>query len=294
MHLPSLLLGRLERASDNLKGLLPDLIRIAGFHNVEETARYMTAFGTIALYRAQKPKTTSRKATNEEKEEANITVKDRKRGMTDDEEKYYSLLRKYARALAPFYDSVTAFMSRLRDSVANSADAKTGSRILDVATGTGKQAFAFAKRGYDVVGIDLSEDMLEVAKKSNRYENARFEVADAMNLPFEDNSFDVSSVSFALHDMIPTVREKALKEMVRTTKPKGTIIIVDYALPENKIRRFLFYNIVRLYEPYYTEFIKSDLKTLLKKSGIQIEEELTVLHGVGRVIKGKRVKNADA
>ena len=45
--------------------------------------------------------------------------------------------------------------------------AQRGSKILDVATGTGKQAFAFAKKGYEVIGIDISEAMLNVAKKSN-------------------------------------------------------------------------------------------------------------------------------
>jgi ubiquinone/menaquinone biosynthesis C-methylase UbiE len=74
--------------------------------------------------------------------------------------------------------------------------------------------------------------------------------------------------------------------MVRVTKPKGTIVIVDYALPKNKISRFLIYNIVKLYEPYYSEFIKSDLEALLKKSGIEIKEELPVMLGAGRILKG--------
>jgi len=55
MYLPSLIIGRLEETSDNLKGLLPEIFRNAGFE-VEETARYMTMFGTIALYRARKPR----------------------------------------------------------------------------------------------------------------------------------------------------------------------------------------------------------------------------------------------
>jgi len=179
---------------------------------------------------------------------------------TDEEEKYYQLLKKYARILAPFYDAVFGTLtlgagSRLREKVADTTNARNGSRILDVATGTGKQAFAFARKGHDVIGIDLSEDMLKQAKRKNKYENARFDVADATNLPFEDNSFDVSCASFALHDMIPTIREKALKEMIRVTKPKGTVVIVDYALPKNKLKRFLTYHIVQLYEPYYPEFI---------------------------------------
>ena len=66
-------------------------------------------------------------------------------------------------------------------------------------------------------------------------------------------------------------------------------MIIDLALPKNKISRFLVYNIFKLYEPYYTEFIKSDLETLLKKSGIEIEEKLPVLFGAGRIIKGVNI-----
>jgi len=216
-------------------------------------------------------------------------MRNRNYKIMDEEEKYYIPLKKYARILAPFYDSLTAIFSRLRDKVVDFTAAPEGSRILDVATGTGKQAFAFAKIGYDVTGFDLSEDMLKVAIKKNKYENVKFEIADATNLPFEDNSFDVSCVSFALHDMIPTIRERALKEIVRVTKPKGTIVIVDYAVPKNKINRFLAYNFVKLYEPYYPEFIKSDLEALIKKSGIEITKELAIFIpflGAGRILKG--------
>ena len=55
MYLPSLAIGRLEEASDFVKGLLPEMLRNAGFDQVEETAKYMTIFGTLALYRARKP-----------------------------------------------------------------------------------------------------------------------------------------------------------------------------------------------------------------------------------------------
>jgi len=193
-----------------------------------------------------------------------------------EEKEYYKLLKWYARLLAPFYDAVTAILSKLRDKVVDFTGAPVKSRILDVATGTGKQAFAFAKKGYVVVGIELSKDMLNVAISKNRYDNVNFQITDATKLPFEDNVFDVSCVSFALHDMILTIREKALKEMVRVTKPKGTIIIVDY--------------FVRLYEPFYPEFIKSNFEALIRMSGIDINEELSVLLGAGRMIKGiKRV-----
>ena len=51
----SLIVRRLEETSDNIKGLLPEMFRKAGFDQVEESARYMTIFGTLSLYRAQKP-----------------------------------------------------------------------------------------------------------------------------------------------------------------------------------------------------------------------------------------------
>lgn len=207
--------------------------------------------------------------------------------LTDEEREYYLLVRKAFTTLAPFYDTVAAPFSGVRDRVVNFTDAQKSSRILDVATGTGKQAFAFAKNGYEVVGIDLSEAMLNVAKKKNKFRNAKFEVADATNLPFEDNSFDISTISFALHDMPLSIREKVLKEMVRVTRPKGIIVIADYDLPKSKIGKFLIYHFTSLFEAeYYENFIKSDFEALLNKNRIKIVEKDTVLHGAGRILKG--------
>ena len=208
------------------------------------------------------------------------------------DEEYYSYIKKVFRRWASIYDIWTIPISRVRDKVVGFTNARDGSRILDVATGTGKQAFAFAKKGYDIIGIDLSEDMLKVANKKNKCKNVKFEVADATNLPFEDRRFDVSCISFALHDMPLSIREKILGETLRVTKPKGDIVIVDYALPKNKIGRFLIYHFIKFYESrYYPEFVKYDLKALLRKSRIEIGKEVPVLLGVGRILKGIKVSN---
>lgn len=217
--------------------------------------------------------------------------------VTEKEKEYYILLKTYARFLAPFYNLFLASLMfgsepKLRSKVADMTNAQKSYRILDLATGTGKQAFAFAKMGSDVVGVDLSEDMLGVAIRANKYDNLRFEIADATRLPFEDNSFDISCISFALHDMIVSIREKALSELIRVTKAEGTIIIVDYAVPKNGFIRFFAYNIIRLFEPYYNEFIRSDFENLVRKSGIQIENRFPVLWGAGRILKGKRMRTS--
>lgn len=207
-----------------------------------------------------------------------------------EEEEYYSLIRRAFDALAPMYDFIVIPLAGLREKVVSFAGAADGARILDVATGTGEQAFAFARQGYEVIGIDLSEAMLNIAHQKNKYGNVKFEVADATTLRFPSNSFDVVCVSFALHDMPLFIREKVLKEMVRVTKPKGTIVIVDYDLPRNPIGRALIYHLITLYEgEYYKQFIASDLEALLGKTGIEINAKLSVLLGAGRIVKGSRM-----
>ena len=212
---------------------------------------------------------------------------------TDEEKEYYALSKRTFSILAPFYDLSAIVLSFgmilwVRDRAVAFANARPGSRILDIATGTGKQAFAFAKKGYAVTGIDMSEAMLSVANKKNIYHNLKFEIGDATQLRFEDSSFDVCCISFALHDMPPSIRKKVLGEMARVLRPGGMIIIVDYALPKNRIFRFFIYNFVRLWEKYYSEFIKSDLDSLLSASGIRINGNLSIMLGAGRIVKGIR------
>lgn len=206
---------------------------------------------------------------------------------TAEEEKYYSQTGLAFKALAPFYDIASSPLLLVRKKIVDMTGAPPGSRVLDVATGTGGQALAFASKGYETVGVDLSEAMLKVASAKNRYTHARFEAADATHLRFDDNSFDVSTISFALHDMPAVVQDKVLKEMVRVTRPEGVIMIVDYALPKNAIGRFLIYRLISLYEyEYYHSFIAADLEALLRKAGIRIQQELPLLLGAARVVKG--------
>lgn len=207
----------------------------------------------------------------------------------DETREYYSLIQTAFAKLAPYYDAIITPIAGLRRKTVDLADAKSGSTILDVATGTGAQALAFAERGYKVTGVDLSDAMLKVAQSKNRYADLKFQPADATNLPFENASFDVSTISFALHDMPFFIREKTLKEMVRVTKPQGIIMIVDYGLPKHWLGAFLVHHLIRLYEAgYYSEFIKSDLEALIQEAGIEIRQKSHLLLGGVRIIKGAK------
>jgi len=207
--------------------------------------------------------------------------------MPEDEE-YHDYTRRFFARWAPVYDVMELFASGVREKVADIAGNGEGRSALDVATGTGKQAFAFARRGFDVTGVDLSEDMLRVAQKKNRFPNARFEPADANRLPFGDGRFDLACISFALHDMPPPVRAGALAEMLRVTGPAGSIIIVDYALPEASVLRALSFRFIRAYESrYYPGFVGTDLGALVRAAGIEIETERRLLLGNALVLVGR-------
>ena len=124
---------------------------------------------------------------------------EQQRARTDEERHYYALNAKAWRILAPFYDTIVFPLKRLRRDVAKLAGVGPGSRVLDVATGTGAQVLAFAETGAEVVGIDLSESMLRIARRKARGRNVTFRVADARELPFEDAYFDICCVSFGIH-----------------------------------------------------------------------------------------------
>src|SRR5688572_5350151 len=146
-------------------------------------------------------------------------------GPTAEEREYYSLNERVYRSLAPFYDLVVRPIKRLRREVVRISGATAESKILDIATGTGEQACAFATDCREVVGVDISEAMLRRARGKNRFDNLSFLHADATNLPFGDGEFDVSCICFALHEMPPSIREATLREMARVTKSNGRIVI---------------------------------------------------------------------
>ena len=125
-------------------------------------------------------------------------------------------------------------------------------KVLDVCTGTGDVALEFA-RWCGVTGVDLSSGMLAVARKKDRDGRVCFLQMDATRLGFADKQFDVSVISFGLHDMPPEVREETLREMARVTRQR--IVIVDYNPPRNPILQALYIAIVSLWESkYFPEF----------------------------------------
>lgn len=175
----------------------------------------------------------------------------------------------------------------LRKRVVSYAEVSKGSRILDVGTGTGDQAFAFAKNGYTVVGIDISSTMLEKAKQKNSYGHVSFHVADATNLPFPANHFACTCVSFTLHEMPLQMIQDVLDEIVRVTIPHGTIMIVDFLPVKETLFGKAVHRFLRVFETqWFSNFLHVDLQLLLRNAGIEIKQQYPFLWGAGTILKG--------
>ena len=134
--------------------------------------------------------------------------------------------------VAPKYDIVNDILSlgqtrHWRRIVVDAVGAVPGQRVLDLAAGTGTSSEPYADAGIDVVACDFSTGMLKVGKR--RRPDIDFVAGDATNLPFADNSFDATTISFGLRNVIDP--KKALREMLRVTKPGGKLVVAEFSHP---------------------------------------------------------------
>ena len=115
-------------------------------------------------------------------------------------------------------------------------------KMVDLATGTGDQLFAAAKKRIltEAVGLDLSKNMLSIASQKADAKNipASFGVADAQNLPLKSDTFDITSISFGIRNVADPV--KCLSEMHRVLHKGGKALILEFSLPKIK-GPYLFY-----------------------------------------------------
>jgi demethylmenaquinone methyltransferase / 2-methoxy-6-polyprenyl-1,4-benzoquinol methylase len=127
---------------------------------------------------------------------------------------------------------------RWRARAADLAEIGPGSRVLDVATGTGDLAIELASRGAEVIGGDFSERMLERARAkvadwpgglTPEGGSAQFAWADALELPYEDDAFDAATVGFGARNFGDLGR--GIAEMARVVRPGGKVVILEITTP---------------------------------------------------------------
>ena len=142
--------------------------------------------------------------------------------------------------VAGHYDLLNSLMSAglhhgWRERAADRAELAPGDSVLDVCCGTGDLALELAGRvapGGRVVGCDFSEPMLDLAREKaadRGAESVRFEWADALQLPYDADRFDVVTVGFGIRNFAD--RDKGLREMARVLRPGGRLVILEFTEP---------------------------------------------------------------
>jgi demethylmenaquinone methyltransferase / 2-methoxy-6-polyprenyl-1,4-benzoquinol methylase len=155
--------------------------------------------------------------------------------------------------IAGVYDLMNTAMTaglhhRWRARAAELARVRPGSRVLDVATGTGDLAIELARRvspDGQVVGCDFAEGMLARARAkagAGRWRGVRpqFEWGDALELPYEDDRFDAATVGFGARNFSDLAR--GLSELTRVVRPGGRVVVLEITTP-TKPPLSLFYRL---------------------------------------------------
>lgn len=135
--------------------------------------------------------------------------------------------------IARVYDRMNSVMTagmhhRWRERAVDLARVGPGSRVLDVATGTGDLAVALAGRGAEVTGMDFSPGMLEIARR--KAPAIAFEEGDALALGYQDAFFDAATVGFGARNFADL--DRGLGEMARVVRPGGRVVVLEITTPQ--------------------------------------------------------------
>ncbi|PWV82602.1 demethylmenaquinone methyltransferase / 2-methoxy-6-polyprenyl-1,4-benzoquinol methylase [Prauserella marina] len=145
--------------------------------------------------------------------------------------------------VAAGYDRANSVMTfgfdrRWRIITARVLDAREGEKVLDLAAGTGVSTKEYARNGAWCVAADFSLGML----KSGLDRGVPMVAADALRLPFADNSFDAATISFGIRNFVDT--KAALVEIARVVRPGGRLVVCEVSTPTFPPIRFLYRKVV--------------------------------------------------
>jgi len=154
-----------------------------------------------------------------------------------------------------------------------SAHLQGNERVLDIATGPGYIAEAFARAAREVMGVDLTAAMLAIAEertKQRGISNVSFRIGDVQNLPFENEQFDVVVCRLALHHMQNPAQ--VVHEMTRVCRLGGTVLVEDIYSSEHTERAQYQDRWEKLRDPSHVQVLPiSEHLRLLHEAGLETD-----------------------
>jgi SAM-dependent methyltransferase len=175
---------------------------------------------------------------------------------------------------AEFYTTSAVHADRaVLDHIVELARPKATDRVLDVGTGTGHTALAFAAHVAHVIATDITSEMMAQGEKlqaERGIENVEFRVADAHELPFDDDAFDIVTCRRAAHHFSDISR--SLQEMTRVLKPGGRLVIDDRTVPEDDFADATLNRLDRLHDhSHVRQYRPSEWRGMMQEAGCKIE-----------------------
>lgn len=199
---------------------------------------------------------------------------------------------------------------RWRRFVVAQAKLPAGGKLLDLATGTGDIAFEAVKAVPDVqaVGADFALPMMRMGRQYPMGKRVLWSAADALNLPFPDNTFDAVTSGYLIRNVIDIPRTFA--EQMRVLKPGGRIVVLDTSPPpKNLMRPFILIQLKYIipllgrlispdgsayqYLPESTQAFKTpdELASLMRQAGLKQVEHKSFMFGTMAVHWGEKAKD---
>jgi ubiquinone/menaquinone biosynthesis C-methylase UbiE len=163
------------------------------------------------------------------------------------------------------------------DAMLGAASLRGDERVLDIGTGTGHTALAFAPSVAQVVALDLTPAMLEQARglaEERGIDNVRFEQGEAERLPYPDGSFDVVTCRVCAHHFRDV--RAALREAARVLRPEGQLLFVDSVSPEDPAQDTFLNCIELLRDPSHVRnYTVSQWTAMFAEVGLVAEHRVT-------------------
>ena len=164
-------------------------------------------------------------------------------------------------------------------------------KILDAGCGTGRN-FQYYNSEAKVVGVDISEKMLEIAKERAAKSKASIEIRtmDLKSMSFKDDSFDYIMASFVLCVMPEEYERRALKELARVAKPDAELYFLEYVYSQNPFRRFVMRATSFIPKILYDIRFDSTLSVVESEKMLKVKKLEFIYDDVVRLIVAQKIK----
>ncbi len=204
-------------------------------------------------------------------------------------EKATEMVRRRYNRIAPLYDRMEGLVERSRYSEWRDLlwSKVEGTRILEVGVGTGKN-LQYYPAGAEMIAIDLSEKMLERAKRkaSEQKLEVHLQQMDVQKLEFADKSFDTVVASFVFCSVADPVR--GMMEVKRVCKEGGKVVLMEHMRSPNRILN-LFMDFVNLASVRIMgENVNRRTVDNVRKSGLEVEQVTNLAFGVFQLIEARK------